>query len=239
MCRKGNLSSASGGARAATDLATRPGQAALLTGVAPMADRNRLDRDDDLAGPFRAGDEMALRRVYDRYGPAVYHLTAGALPSAQDAEEATQATFVAAWLGRQTFDPDRGGMLGWLLGIARRQVIDRYRGYARQQRVAEAVRAEAARAGADRPLARQPEQDRVVDRLVLADELARLSPEQREVLELAFYEDLTHRQIATATGLPLGTVKSHLRRGMASLKRRWEAEGAASEPRPADTYRAW
>ena len=139
----------------------------------------------------------------------------------------TQTTFVAAWLGRDTFDPVKGSLVGWLLGIARRKVIDRLRAAARETRVVETVRRlpEPARTG--------PDPDTVVDRLVVADELARLPDDQRRMLELAFFDDLTHQQIAAVTGVPLGTVKSHIRRGMASLKRRWEVDGAASGARPA------
>ncbi len=183
--------------------------------------------EDELAHRFRAGDEPALREAYDRYGRAVLHLASSTLVNRSDAEDVTQATFVAAWLGRETFDPTKGSLVGWLLGIARRKVIDRLRSSAREHRVVETVRQlpDPAPSGSD--------PDTVVDRLVVADELARLPDEQRRMLELAFFDDLTHQQIAAVTGVPLGTVKSHIRRGMASLKRRWEVDGAAPGARPA------
>ncbi|WP_092373407.1 RNA polymerase sigma factor [Micromonospora phaseoli] len=183
--------------------------------------------EDELAHRFRAGEELALREAYDRYGRAVLHLATSTLVNRSDAEDVTQATFVAAWLGRDTFDPAKGSLIGWLLGIGRRKVIDRLRSSARENRVVETVRQlpDPAPAGSD--------PDTVVDRLVVADELARLPDEQRRMLELAFFDDLTHQQIAAVTGVPLGTVKSHIRRGMASLKRRWEVDGAAPGARPA------
>jgi RNA polymerase sigma-70 factor (ECF subfamily) len=178
---------------------------------------------DDLAQRFRAGESAALREMYDRYGGAVFHLALSSLSNRFDAEDIVQTTFVAAWQGRKTFDPDRGSLLGWLLGVTRRKVIDHLRGLARTSRITQTV------AGlAESPHSDDTCMDRVVDRLVVADELGRLPAEQRRVLELAFYDDLTHPQIATVTGLPLGTVKSHLRRGTAKLKRRWEVDGVAS-----------
>lgn len=95
---------------------------------------------DDLADRFRAGDETALREAYDRYGRAVLHLATSTLANRSDAEDVTQATFVAAWLGRETFDPTKGSLIGWLLGIGRRKVIDRLRASARETRVVETVR---------------------------------------------------------------------------------------------------
>jgi RNA polymerase sigma factor (sigma-70 family) len=179
-------------------------------------------RDDDLAKPFRDGDERSLRIAYDRYGGAVFHLATRLLANRADAEDVTQATFVAAWQGRETFDGSRGSMLGWLLGIARRKAIDRMRVAARENRAADVIRA------LPEPPTADETPERVVDRLVVADELARLPDEQRRTLEMAFYDDLTHPQISAVTGLPLGTVKSHIRRGMANLRRRWEVDGAGT-----------
>lgn len=175
----------------------------------------------DLAQRFGKGEESALREAYDRFGAAVHHLALAALRNPSDAEDVTQSVFVAAWLGRDTYDPDRGGLLGWLLGIARRKVVDRLRVASRQRRDEATARQYAALEPAE------ADAERVVQRLVVADELAQLPGEQRRVLELAFYQDLTHTQISSATGLPLGTVKSHLRRGMAALRQRWEVDRAS------------
>jgi RNA polymerase sigma factor (sigma-70 family) len=174
-----------------------------------------------LAERFRRGDETVLREVYDRYGGLVHRVGLVCLASHHEAEDVTQATFVAAWRGRETYDPGRGTLAGWLLGIARRQVIDRLRVIDRDHGIAAAVRR------TERGYSEEPVPERVVDRLVLLDELRQLTAEQRRVVELAFFDDLTHVQIAGVTGLPLGTVKSHLRRGLARLRSRWEVDGAA------------
>jgi RNA polymerase sigma-70 factor (ECF subfamily) len=190
-----------------------------------------MSPDQELAEHFRGGDEHALRIAYDRFGGAVLHLAQRVLGNRSDAEDVTQATFVAAWQGRQTFDPDRGSLLSWLLGIARRKAVDRIRTAVREDRITETIRA------LPQPAVPAETPERIVDRLVVADELAQLPAEQRRTLELAFYDDLTHPQISAVTGLPLGTVKSHIRRGMANLRRRWEVDGAAPGPRPAGRSR--
>ena len=190
-----------------------------------------MGSDDQLAEHLRAGDESALRAAYDRYGGAVLYLAQRLLGNRADAEDVTQLTFVAAWAGRDSFDPQRGTMLGWLLGIARRKAIDRLRSAARDHRIAETIQAQLPPEGWQTP-------ERIIDRLIVADELGRLPHDQRRTLELAFFDDLTHPQIAAVTGLPLGTVKSHIRRGLANLRRRWEVDGAAFGPRSAGSSRA-
>jgi RNA polymerase sigma-70 factor (ECF subfamily) len=188
--------------------------------------------EQDLGERFRTGDETVLRELYDRYGGLVHKVGLACLPSHTDAEDVTQATFVAAWRGRQTYDPDRGSLAGWLLGIARRQAVDRLRVLGRERSSVDAVRQQGPVAY---PQELAPEQ--VIDRIVVLDELQKLSDEQRRVLELAFFDDLTHVQIAGVTGLPLGTVKSHLRRGLERLRSRWEVDGAARGSRPAGASR--
>ncbi|MFD4668598.1 RNA polymerase sigma factor [Lentzea sp. NPDC058450] len=182
------------------------------------------DADDDLPDRFRAGESGALRHVYLRYAPAVLRVASASLSDRGEAEEVVQAVFVTAWQARRTFDPARGSLLVWLLTITRRKAVDALRARGRREQVVRVLRT----AGGSSGLDESPDKpERVVDRLVVLDELSTLPDDQRRVLMLAFYDDLTHQQIAVMTGLPLGTVKSHLRRGMARLRQRWEADGAA------------
>lgn len=180
---------------------------------------HRFEEDSRLAQAFRAGDEEALRTLYDWYGPLTYRIALACLPSESDAQDAVQTTFVSAWQARSTFDPDRGHFRVWLISILRRRCIDKIRVLQREQRTELAVAA----AASTRPVG-DGEIDRIIERLTIVDRLAVLPHQQRRVLELAFYADLTHAQIAERTGLPLGTVKSHVRRGLLALRDRWEVD---------------
>ena len=175
------------------------------------------DADAQLAAAFPAGTEEVLRAVYERYSTLVYRIALSTLHSQADAEDVTQATFVSAWRGRHTFNPEFGSLTGWLVTIARNRSVDRIRLNERER----LVRTAAAQADLAPP-AHVSASDSVVDRLVVADQLARLPVSQRRVLELAFFDDLTHTQISSLTGMPLGTVKSNLRRGLIQLRSRWE-----------------
>lgn len=180
------------------------------------------DRDvahqDALAVRLRAGDETALRELYDEFGGLVYRLALGVLGNHHDAEDTTQLTFVTAWQNRDRYDVGRATLTGWLVTIARSKTIDAWRTRNRQARTTEH----------GRPVdgvGSEHDVERTLDRIVIVDELRKLSADCRRVVELAFYDDLTHQQIATITDMPLGTVKSHLRRGIDRLRHRWEVDG--------------
>ncbi|MDX8050745.1 sigma-70 family RNA polymerase sigma factor [Lentzea sp. BCCO 10_0798] len=181
------------------------------------------DTVDETTKSFVAGDEGALRAVYERYAPAVLRVASSSLPSRADAEDVVQTTFVTAWRSRESFDPAKGSLLVWLLTIARRRAIDLLRSHTRDEHVVRVLHSTGGGSPSDEPV--RPE--RIVDRMVVLEAIGELPPQQRQVLLLAFYDDLTHEQIAATTGLPLGTVKSHLRRGMTRLRQRWEVDGGA------------
>jgi RNA polymerase sigma-70 factor (ECF subfamily) len=181
-------------------------------------------REDHLVQRFRDGDPAALRAAYDRHGRVVFTIALRALGAHHDAEDVTQQVFVRAWRARTTLDPGRGTLGGWLVGITRRQVADRLTARARERQVLEQL------AATTWPPATGSPTDDVVDAVVVADALDDLPPQQRTVVRLAVFDDLTHQQISTLTGLPLGTVKSHLRRGLQRLRRRREVDGAAPQP---------
>jgi RNA polymerase sigma factor (sigma-70 family) len=178
--------------------------------------------DDEWMQRFRAGDEFVLRQAFERYGGMVQRVGMLRLGNHHDAEELVQQVFVRAWKGRDGFNPERGSLGAWLLGIARRLIADRYASLDRDRKVISAAESIAP------PATDVKSADRVVDRVVVGDELNRLPPEQRMVLRLAFYGDLSHSEIAATTGLPVGTVKSHIRRALIQLRKRWEVDGATS-----------
>jgi RNA polymerase sigma-70 factor (ECF subfamily) len=184
--------------------------AAAAGEASPEPDPNGSS-DDWLDVAFASGEADALRRAYDRYGSLVFTFCQRRLSGAA-AADATQETFVAAWRSRPRFEPGRGSLGGWLMGIARFKVIEQMR---REGRAPDPT--------PDAELGRHARVDRLdvetmADRMLLTDALQQLPDRSRRVVELAFYDDLTHAEIAARCELPLGTVKSDLRRGIARLR---------------------
>lgn len=179
------------------------------------------DLDAATAEGFARGDDEALAQAYRSWGALVHTIALRSVGNEADAADITQAVFVSAWRGRSGFDPARGALSAWLVGITRRRIADHWEDRARHQRRLHAVAAQEP----DEPVA-SPVDD-VVDRVLLADELERLGEPQRRIIELAFYQDLTHAQIASLLDLPLGTVKSHIRRSLDRLRTRLEVDHGA------------
>lgn len=200
-------------------LATFTGSASAIVGDlgrSAVAESRAPVPVDDVESRFRDGDEQALAHVYDQHGSLIYSYCVRRLgPDA--ARDVTQEVFVSAWRARHRFDPSRGPMRAWLMGITKNKIIDLLRKQGRRPEVAHGADVEQESDAVD-----GIQTDRMADRMVLAAALAELPDRARSVVELSFYQQMTHPEIAEATGLPLGTVKSDIRRSLLKLRRQLE-----------------
>jgi RNA polymerase sigma-70 factor, ECF subfamily len=168
-----------------------------------------------------AGDELAVREIYGRFGRTVYTLGLRLLGSAEAAEELTQDVFVAAWRKGGRFDATRGRLSTWLMAIAHNLAVDRLR----HER------------GAGRPSlvlvdelpepAPSDEEDVLLERETARQALASLSAAEQQLLSLAYYRGWTAREIAEADGIPLGTVKTRLRTALIKLRKNQSEQARA------------
>jgi len=174
-----------------------------------------------------ARDEAALAEFYDRHSRLVYSVIMRILREPSDAEEVLQEAFVRVWSRSDTYDALLGSPTAWLLRIARNRAIDRLRARRVQANVAvrPAVDAGAGVAPAMEPVTHDtPETVLAGDTMAGAvrTALATLTPAQRELIEAAFFEGYTHSELATRFGVPLGTVKTRIRTGLAVMRDRLE-----------------
>jgi RNA polymerase sigma factor (sigma-70 family) len=172
----------------------------------------------ELARGFCDGSSEHVAEVFRRWSPLVHGIAVRALGDHHEAEEVTQQVFVSAWRGRHNLTPSESAFPSWLIGITRHRISDRL---AERGRDARRVAAVAAVSPGSEPMEPAPV-DTIVDRVVVAQQLADLTDPRRTIMSLAFHHDLTHEQIAERTGLPLGTVKSHVRRGLVQLRHQLE-----------------
>jgi len=167
---------------------------------------------------LRRQDSEALAAIYDRYNRPVFALLLRMTGERPAAEELLQETFLRLWRKADAFDAARGSMLPWLLTMARNLALDRIRSSGERQRrredVPEALPEKEASAADEAWLDAQRQADRV--RATLAD----LSDEQRRALELAYFEGMSHSEVAAAMDRPLGTVKTWVRSGLLRLRER-------------------
>ena len=171
------------------------------------------------------GDQRAFSQLYDRLSSPLYSLALRMLGDAAEAQDALQDVFLQIWRRAETYDPDQSSVFSWAVLMTRSRVIDRLRARGRRLRVVdhpgndaradEAVASDAsvAESAADN-LSRNEEAIQV------RSVLSQLPADQREAIELAFFSDLSHHEIAQRLDQPLGTIKARIRRGLLKLRQR-------------------
>ncbi|MEA2561893.1 MAG: hypothetical protein QOH06_3397 [Acidobacteriota bacterium] len=185
-----------------------------LSGFPSMDQRTPLN-ETDLLRRIATGDGEALSRLFELHSPVVLGLLVRMLGGRAEAEEVLQETFLQVWMQADRFEESRSSPRGWILMLARSRALDRLRRRVSRQRREDEVAA--GEGTAIRPVG--------TARLEAAEQRSRvgaalgvLSPEQRHCIELAFFEGLTHTQIAERLKAPLGTVKSRILLGMNKLR---------------------
>jgi RNA polymerase sigma-70 factor (ECF subfamily) len=184
-------------------------EAAAVRGLATLVER------------MRNGQERALEELYEATVGKLYALASAILRSAEDTDEIVCETYAYAWANAARFDASRANALGWLLMLCRSRALDRLRQRRTTANALDLVAMRQTDSGAsDQPydiLSLMQRRSRVH----LA--LSQLTPERRHLVSLAFLQGLSHQEIADVTRLPLGTVKSHVRRALAQLREALEA----------------
>ncbi|MBL8218148.1 MAG: sigma-70 family RNA polymerase sigma factor [Bryobacterales bacterium] len=190
---------------------------------APLPDRaasfRRLPRESvwsDLLVRSAAGDQQSFASLYDETSSLVYSLAMRMLSNVEDAEEVTLDVYNQAWRLAKTFDPSRGTVTAWLMTMARTRALDKLRARSSRQKNIDPMPEHY-----DAPSAGDSPEDQSATaeqrRIVLAA-LNQLPADQRRALELAYFQGMSHAELAAALGEPLGTVKTRIRLGMMKLR---------------------
>jgi RNA polymerase sigma-70 factor (ECF subfamily) len=164
-----------------------------------------------LVSAIRSGDEQAMAQLYERYSPVVYSVALRVLGDTGAAEDILQEIFMQLWRSPELFDPSRGSLPGWLAVITRNRAIDSLRKRRPETDISDIFVA------IEPDLASSVDWNRVRDKIRSA--LGSMPSPQRSALEMAFFEGLTHTEIAEKIGEPLGTIKTRIRAGLLTLRK--------------------
>ena len=173
--------------------------------------------DQELIVRLRAQDQSALNLLYERYSGVVYALALRIIGQSADAEDIVVDSFWQVWQQAANYDVSRGQLRGWIVTIARSRALDRLRVIRRAPTVdsEEADNARRVLASDDNP---EQETWEAEQSAIVGAALAALPKEQREALELAYYQGLSQSEVAARLGEPLGTIKTRIRLGMMKLR---------------------
>jgi RNA polymerase sigma-70 factor (ECF subfamily) len=171
--------------------------------------------DEFLLERVRGKNQQAMADVFDRYGGMVYSVALRVLNDREQAEDVMQEIFFQLWIKPDAFVQGRGSLGGWLLVVARNRAIDRVR----RRKPSDSTDSVVLASNAD--LASETERNVLMDKV--RDVLKNLPPEQQKSVELAYFEGLSHAEIAERTGDPLGTVKTRIRLALTCLRKAFAA----------------
>lgn len=191
-----------------------------------MSDASASTSAPDLLPRIARGDQKAVRECLDRYAGLVWSLARRFSTTESDAEDAVQEIFLEVWKSAERFDASVASEVTFIAMIARRRLIDRRRKAGRRptsETLSTSTDAETSSPGVEAPA-----QDRE-DVAAARRALAQLTPDQQRVLQLSIFHGLSHDRIARTTGLPLGTVKTHARRGLIRIRELIEAEETSNQ----------
>ena len=192
----------------------------FLAALIPTAN-HEVSPDAALVHRLLQKDVSAFEQLYDRHSRLVYGLLLRILQQAGTAEEVAQDVFLQLWRNAGQYDESRGPFVPWLLTLARNRALDTLRLKSERQRRLEDQTEEMP------PVVTVPQYEKVLDEKRRAEKvralMASLNPQQKKAIELAYFEGLSHTEIAAALKEPLGTVKSWIRNGLLRLKEELQA----------------
>lgn len=165
---------------------------------------------------MKSGDQSALAELYDRYSSIVYAVALRVLGDTGAAEDVLQEIFLQLWRNPGAFDAARGNLGSWLAVIARNRAIDALRRRRPETDIEDVIVSVAP------DLAAQADRSRAAQKV--RDVLGTMPASQRSALEMAYFEGMSHSEIAVKTGEPLGTIKTRIRSGLISLRKAFQTE---------------
>jgi RNA polymerase sigma-70 factor, ECF subfamily len=173
-----------------------------------------LEDDSSLLELVQAGNEQAMGWLYDRYSKVVYSVALRVLRDPASAEDVLQEIFMQIWRNPNSFVAAKGSLGGWLAVVARNRSIDALRRKRPSDSIEDIVLA------SPYNLAEEAERNNMIERARAV--IHQLPPEQRKTLEMAFFDGLTHSEIAEMTGDALGTVKTRIRSALLTLRKAFQ-----------------
>ncbi len=194
------------------DSVQRSSNRAFIPSNAESGGLEKTSSDDvALVNGVLAGDQSAMAEMFDRYATVVYSVALRVLKDAGHAEDVTQEIFLQIWRKPASFVQGRGSLTAWLVVVARNRSIDLLRRRKPSDSVEDVVLVSSVDVAS--------EAERIIAGGRIREVLKNLPPEQQTSIELAFFEGLTHAEIAQRTGDPLGTVKTRIRSALASIRK--------------------